>query len=76
MKYEVRILPVFYVLYNFQVHKLCCGEVLMLLVGSLCCGGRIIKVKSDMVKIVLSTPVCAEVGDKLMLCRRIDRHWR
>jgi len=33
-------------------------------------------VKADLAKIGLTTPVCTEVGEKIALSRRIDKHWR
>ena len=33
-------------------------------------------VKADMAKIVLQSPVCTEVDEKIALSRRIDKHWR
>lgn len=30
----------------------------------------------DMAKIVLTSPVCTEVGEKLALSRRVEKHWR
>merc|ERR1719228_713382 len=32
--------------------------------------------KADLAKIGLTTPVCTEVGEKIALSRRIDKHWR
>lgn len=56
------------------------GEVLMLNIGSLSTGGRVTAVKADLAKIVLSTPVCVEVGEKIALSRKVevklDRNWR
>lgn len=48
----------------------------MLNIGSLSTGGRVQAVKADLGKIILFTPVCVEVGEKIALSRRVDRHWR
>merc|ERR1712050_647804 len=59
-----------------KVQKLSKNEVLMVNIGSLSTGGRVIAVKADLAKIGLTTPVCTEVGEKIALSRRIDKHWR
>ncbi|KAI2809595.1 hypothetical protein RDWZM_003173 [Blomia tropicalis] len=59
-----------------KVQKLAKGEILMLNIGSLSTGGRVVAVKGDMAKISLFTPVCIEIGEKIALSRRVDRHWR
>ena len=33
-------------------------------------------VKADLAKIFLTSPACTEVGEKIALSRRIDKHWR
>ena len=50
--------------------KLTKNEVLMVNIGSLSTGGRVIAVKADLAKIGLTTPVCTEVGEKIALSRR------
>ncbi|XP_054163624.1 eukaryotic translation initiation factor 2 subunit 3-like [Oppia nitens] len=59
-----------------KVQKLTKGEVLMLNIGSLSTGGRVLAVKADLAKITLFIPVCVECGEKIALSRRVDRHWR
>ncbi|RWS08638.1 translation initiation factor 2 gamma subunit-like protein [Dinothrombium tinctorium] len=59
-----------------KVQKLSKNELLMLNIGSLSTGGRVLAVKADLAKISLVTPVCVEVGEKIALSRRVDRHWR
>lgn len=59
-----------------KVQKLAKAEVLMLNIGSLSTGGRVVAVKGDMAKITLFTPVCIEIGERIALSRRVDRHWR
>jgi len=50
--------------------------MLMVNIGSLSTGGRVLAVKADLAKIVLTQPVCTEIGEKIALSRRVDRHWR
>ena len=67
-----------YVLYVYilQVQKLSRNEVLMVNIGSLSTGGRVSAVKADLAKIALTQPVCTEVGEKIALSRRVEKHWR
>ena len=53
-----------------KVQKLAKNEVLMVNIGSLSTGGRVIAVKADLAKIALTTPVCTEVLEKIALSRR------
>ncbi len=32
--------------------------------------------QGDLAKVQLSRPVCTEVGEKIALSRRVDKHWR
>uniref|UniRef100_A0A8U8B3A2 protein-synthesizing GTPase n=1 Tax=Geospiza parvula TaxID=87175 RepID=A0A8U8B3A2_GEOPR len=50
-----------------KVQKLSKNEVLMVNIGSLSTGGRVSAVKADLGKIVLTNPVCTEVGEKIAL---------
>ncbi|KAK3541621.1 hypothetical protein QTP86_033068 [Hemibagrus guttatus] len=59
-----------------KVQKLSKNEVLMVNIGSLSTGGRVSAVKADLAKIVLTNPVCTEVGEKIALSRRVEKHWR
>jgi len=59
-----------------KVQKLSRNEVLMVNIGSLSTGGRVIAVKADLAKIGLTTPVCTSVGEKIALSRRVEKHWR
>eukprot|EP01027_Heterolobosea_sp_BB2_P003784 GEZU01005718.1.p1 GENE.GEZU01005718.1~~GEZU01005718.1.p1 ORF type:complete len:514 (+),score=132.28 GEZU01005718.1:117-1544(+) len=59
-----------------KVSKLVKGEILMVNIGSTSTGGRIVAVKADLAKIVLTAPVCTSVGEKLALSRRVEKHWR
>jgi translation initiation factor 2 subunit 3 len=59
-----------------KVEKLAKNEVLMVNIGSTSTGGRVMSVKADMAKILLTNPACTQVGEKIALSRRIDKHWR
>ncbi|RKO89375.1 P-loop containing nucleoside triphosphate hydrolase protein [Blyttiomyces helicus] len=59
-----------------RVSKLTKNEVLMVNIGSTSTGGRVISVKADLAKILLTGPACTEIGEKVALSRRIDKHWR
>mmetsp|Transcript_25224 Transcript_25224/g.54107 ORF Transcript_25224/g.54107 Transcript_25224/m.54107 type:complete len:346 (+) Transcript_25224:1-1038(+) len=59
-----------------KVQKLSKNEVLMLNIGSMCTGARVLSVKSDMSKMQLTSPVCTKEGEKIALSRRVDKHWR
>ena len=48
----------------------------MVNIGSLSTGGRVLAIKADLAKIVLTNPVCTEVGEKIALSRRVEKHWR
>ncbi|KAI8143930.1 eukaryotic translation initiation factor 2 subunit 3 [Fennellomyces sp. T-0311] len=59
-----------------KVAKLTKGELLLVNIGSVSTGGRVVAVKADLAKITLTGPTCTEVGDKVALSRKIERHWR
>jgi len=59
-----------------KVQKLTKGEVLMVNIGSTSTGGRVMSVKADLAKIMLTSPACTEIEEKIALSRRIDKHWR
>ena len=59
-----------------KVKKLEKNEVLMVNIGSTSTGGRVMGVKADLAKIFLTSPACTEIGEKIALSRRIDKHWR
>lgn len=59
-----------------KVQKLAKGEVLMVNIGSTSAGGKVHAVKADLAKIILTSPVCTEVGEKVALSRRVNKHWR
>jgi translation initiation factor 2 gamma subunit (eIF-2gamma) len=59
-----------------RVQKLSRTEVLLVNIGSLSTGGRVVATKADLAKIQLTNPVCTEVGEKIALSRRVEKHWR
>ncbi|XP_052087703.1 eukaryotic translation initiation factor 2 subunit 3 isoform X2 [Mytilus californianus] len=59
-----------------KVQKLSKNEVLMVNIGSLSTGGRVLAVKADLAKIGLTNPVCTDIGEKIALSRRVEKHWR
>ncbi|CAL6390020.1 unnamed protein product [Bathycoccus prasinos] len=59
-----------------KVSKLSKGEVLMLNIGSMCTGARVVAVKNDLAKMQLTSPVCTKEGEKVAISRRIEKHWR
>ena len=59
-----------------KVQKLSKNEILMVNIGSLSSGGRVLAVRADLAKIQLTSPVCTEVGEKIALSRRVEKHWR
>ncbi|XP_026498616.1 eukaryotic translation initiation factor 2 subunit 3-like isoform X2 [Nymphalis io] len=59
-----------------KVQKLTRNEALLVNIGSLSTGGRVIATKADLAKIALTSPVCTEIGEKVALSRRVENHWR
>lgn len=59
-----------------KVSKLAKGEVLMLNIGSMSTGARVLAVKNDLAKLQLTSPVCTSKGEKVALSRRVEKHWR
>eukprot|EP00271_Cylindrocystis_brebissonii_P015614 TRINITY_DN38566_c0_g1_i1.p1 TRINITY_DN38566_c0_g1~~TRINITY_DN38566_c0_g1_i1.p1 ORF type:complete len:465 (-),score=85.32 TRINITY_DN38566_c0_g1_i1:802-2196(-) len=59
-----------------KVAKLTKAEVLMLNIGSMSTGARVVAVKQDLAKLALTSPVCTKTGEKVALSRRVEKHWR
>merc|ERR1711976_952688 len=59
-----------------KVQKLSKNEILMVNIGSLSSGGRVLAVRADLAKIMLTSPVCTGIGEKIALSRRVEKHWR
>ena len=61
---------------TFQVAKLTKNEMLMVNIGSLSTGGRVLAVREDSAKIQLTNPVCTEEKEKIALSRRVEKNFR
>ncbi|KAL0221494.1 hypothetical protein RCL1_001348 [Eukaryota sp. TZLM3-RCL] len=62
---------------SVRVSQLVVGEILMFNIGSTSAGGTITSLPDrDQAVVSLQQPVCAEVGAKVALSRRIEKHWR
>lgn len=59
-----------------KVSKLTKQEILMLNIGSMSTGARVLAVKNDLAKLQLTSPVCTSRGEKIALSRRVEKHWR
>lgn len=59
-----------------KVQKLTKNEILMVNIGSTSTGGKVLGVKDDLAKLLLTQPVCTTSGEKIALSRRVDKHWR
>lgn len=59
-----------------KVQNLSKNEMLMVNIGSLSSGGKVLAVKKDLAKIGLTNPVCTDLGEKIALSRRVEKHWR
>jgi translation initiation factor 2 subunit 3 len=56
--------------------KLTKNELLLIIIGSISTGGRVLVVKGDLTRIQLTSPACTEVGENVALSRRIEKHSR
>ncbi|PVU97789.1 hypothetical protein BB559_001892 [Furculomyces boomerangus] len=61
---------------QIKIAKITKGEILLINIGSTSVGARVMGVKADLTKLLLTTPSCTEVGEKIAISRRIDKHWR
>ncbi|CAF4320252.1 unnamed protein product, partial [Adineta steineri] len=52
------------------------NEILMVNIGSLCTGGRVVDVQGELAKIQLTNPVCTQVSEKVALSRRVGQSFR
>lgn len=59
-----------------KVSKLAKNEVLMVNIGSTATGAKVLAIKADVAKLSLTSPACTEIGEKIALSRRIEKHWR
>jgi translation initiation factor 2 subunit 3 len=51
-------------------------EQLLVNVGSSSTRAQVLSVEEDVVKMVLARPVCAEIGERVSISRKIREHWR
>lgn len=59
-----------------KVAKLAKNEVLMVNIGSTSTGAKVVAIKQDAAKLSLTSPACTNLGEKIALSRRIEKHWR
>ena len=59
-----------------KVDKLSKSELIQVNIGSVATQAVIMNVKKDAAKIHLMKPACTEIGEKIALSRKIDKHWR
>ncbi|KAK6193421.1 hypothetical protein LQW54_012485 [Pestalotiopsis sp. IQ-011] len=59
-----------------KVAKLTKNEVLMVNIGSTSTGAKVSAIKQDAAKLTLTSPACTNLGEKIALSRRIEKHWR
>ncbi|KAL8674704.1 MAG: hypothetical protein Q9168_000936 [Polycauliona sp. 1 TL-2023] len=59
-----------------KVAKLAKNELLLVNIGSTSSGATVVGVKADAAKLSLKIPACTEIGEKIALSRKIDKHWR
>lgn len=52
------------------------GEILLVNIGSTSCGGTVASVRKLFARITLKKHVCANVGDKIALSRKVERNFR
>lgn len=52
------------------------NEILMINVGSSSTGAKVIKKKGNKIELVLSNPICCDLGSKIAISRRVEKHWR
>jgi translation initiation factor 2 subunit 3 len=48
----------------------------MVNIGSTATGAKVTAVKADAARLSLTSPACTEIGEKVALSRRIEKHWR
>lgn len=48
----------------------------MVNIGSTATGAKVVAVKADAARLSLTSPACTEIGEKVALSRRIEKHWR
>ncbi len=51
-------------------------ETVMININSMTTSGKVVKVKDDLCKILLSNAICAEIGDTIAISRKFNRQFR
>ncbi|KAM0286918.1 hypothetical protein ACHAQH_000602 [Verticillium albo-atrum] len=59
-----------------KVAKLAKNEVIMVNIGSTSTGAKVAAIRNDAAKLILTSPACTNIGEKVALSRRIEKHWR
>ncbi|KAK0618226.1 hypothetical protein B0T17DRAFT_537290 [Bombardia bombarda] len=59
-----------------KVDKLAKNEVIMVNIGSTSTGAKVSAIRKDAAKLILTSPACTNIGEKVALSRRIEKHWR
>jgi len=59
-----------------KVVKLTKNETLMVNIGSSATGAKVVGVKADVARLVLTKPACTQLREKIAISRRIEKHWR
>jgi len=59
-----------------KVEKVNVGETLLLHVGSAITAGKVTSIKQDVIRVQLTRPVCAQVGSRVAISRKIAGRWR
>lgn len=59
---------------RWQMTKLTLTQ--MVNIGSTATGAKVVAVKADAARLSLTSPACTEIGEKVALSRRIEKHWR
>ncbi|KAL9053415.1 MAG: hypothetical protein Q9162_004785 [Coniocarpon cinnabarinum] len=59
-----------------KIAKLTKNEVLMVNIGSVAAGAKVLAIKGDAAQLSLTSPACTQIGEKVALSRRIEKHWR
>ncbi|ADC65790.1 protein synthesis factor GTP-binding protein [Ferroglobus placidus DSM 10642] len=61
---------------EIKVEKIKMNEPLMLAVGTAITLGVVTSARDDIVEVKLKRPVCAEIGDRVAISRRVGTRWR
>jgi len=59
-----------------KINKLKKDELLSLNIGSATSKAKVTAVKGSTFSVLLQTPVCVDIGDKVSISRQLDKNWR